>query len=105
EATGGARIDLAAAPLKYPGLAPWEILISEAQERMTVAVPPTELDGFLQLARRREVEATVLGEFTDSGRFVVEHGGESVCDLPLEFLHDGVPLPTLEARWAGARPQ
>src|SRR5690606_1865137 len=105
EATGGARIDLAAAPPKYPGLAPWEILISEAQERMTVAVPPTELEAFLQLARRREVEATVLGEFTASGRFMVEYSGESVCDLPLEFLHDGVPLPTLVARWAVARPQ
>src|SRR5690606_3266175 len=48
---------------------------------------------------RREVEATVLGEFTDDGRFVVTHGGRSVCDLPLGFLHEGVPLPTLEARW------
>jgi phosphoribosylformylglycinamidine synthase II len=103
--TGGARIDLAAAPLKYPGLAPWEVLISEAQERMTVAVPPTELDAFLQLARRREVEATVLGEFTNDGRFVVTHGDRMVCDLPLEFLHEGVPLPTLEARWSVARPQ
>ena len=99
EKTGGARIDLAAAPLKYPGLAPWEVLISEAQERMTVAVPPSELEAFLQLARRREVEATVLGEFTDDGRFVVTHAGRSVCDLSLEFLHEGVPLPTLEASW------
>jgi phosphoribosylformylglycinamidine synthase subunit PurSL len=99
EATGGARLDLAAAPLKYPGLAPWEILISEAQERMTVAVPPAQLDEFLTLARRREVEATVLGEFTDSGRFEVTHGEQRVCDLELEFLHEGVPLPTLEARW------
>jgi phosphoribosylformylglycinamidine synthase II len=102
--TGGARIDLAAAPLKYPGLAPWEVLISEAQERMTVAVPPTELDAFLQLARRREVEATVLGEFTNDGRFVVTHGERMVCELPLEFLHEGVPLPTLEARWSPPSP-
>ncbi|MFO7561171.1 MAG: AIR synthase-related protein [Enhygromyxa sp.] len=99
EATGGARIDLAAAPLKYPGLAPWEILISEAQERMTVAVPPSELEAFLRLAERREVEATVLGEFTDDGRFVVTYENQEVCDLPLDFLHEGVPLPTLEARW------
>lgn len=100
EATGGARIDLAAAPLKYPGLAPWEILISEAQERMTVAVPPTELDAFVELARRREVEASALGVFTDGGRFEVSHGETQVCDLGLEFLHEGVPLPTLEARWS-----
>lgn len=98
--TGGARIDLARAPLKYPGLAPWEILVSEAQERMTVAVPPADLDAFLELAARREVEATVLGEFTRDGRLVVTHGEQVVADLDLEFLHDGVPLPTLSARWS-----
>ena len=103
EATNGARIDLAAAPLKYPGLAPWEVLISEAQERMTLAIPPTELDEFLRLAERREVEATVLGEFTADGRFVVTYGDQQVCDLELEFLHEGVPLPTLAARWDHAR--
>jgi phosphoribosylformylglycinamidine synthase II len=98
--TGGAHIDLAAAPLKYPGLQPWEILISEAQERMTVAVPPAQLDAFLELAERREVEASVLGEFRDDGRLLVTHGASSVCDLELEFLHEGVPLPVLEAEWA-----
>ncbi|MEE9383937.1 MAG: AIR synthase-related protein [Nannocystaceae bacterium] len=99
EATGGARIDLAAAPVKYPGLAPWEILISEAQERMTLGVPAHCLDALLALAARREVEATVLGEFTDTGRFEVLYGDERVCDLDLTFLHAGVPLPVLSARW------
>lgn len=104
-ATGGARIDLAAAPLKYPGLAPWEILISEAQERMTLAVPKASIDAFLALARRREVEASVLGEFTDSGRLVVTHGQTPVCDLELAFLHDGLPRWPLRARWSPpARP-
>jgi phosphoribosylformylglycinamidine synthase len=97
--TGGARIDLAAAPLKYPGLKPWEILISEAHERITVAVPAVQLDAFLELAERREVEASVLGEFRDDGRLLVTHGETSVCDLELEFLHEGVPLPVLEACW------
>ncbi len=100
EATGGARIDLARAPLKYPGLAPWEILISEAQERMTIAVPPSELDAFLELAARREVEASVLGEFTTTGRFEVVYGELEVCDLALSFMHEGVPLPTLLACWS-----
>jgi len=99
EATGGARIDLALAPLKYPGLAPWEILISEAQERMTMAVPEPQLEAFLTLARRREVEASVLGEFTDDGYFRVAYGELEVATLGLEFMHGGVPLPTLEARW------
>ncbi len=98
EATGGARIDLARAPLKYPGLAPWEILISEAQERMTIAVPPEHLEAFMALAERREVEATVLGEFTDDGRFEVRHGERVVVDLPLEFLHEGWPKLPLSAR-------
>ena len=100
EATGGARIDLARALLKYPGLAPWEILISEAQERMSIAVPPEHLDAFMELARVREVEATVLGEFTDTGYFEVSHDGTPVAELSLEFMHAGVPLPTHRARWS-----
>lgn len=98
-ATGGAWIDLRRAPLKYPGLAPWEILVSEAQERMTVAVPPDRLDAFMELARRREVEATVLGAFTDDGRLRVLHGDEVAVDLPLELLHDGWPRARLRARF------
>ncbi|MCU0224493.1 MAG: AIR synthase-related protein [Acidobacteria bacterium] len=99
-APGGARLDLAAAPLKYHGLAPWEILLSEAQERMSVAVPPEKLDAFLELARRREVEATDLGEFTASGIFHVLHGERTVAWLPLAFLHDGLPPMKLVARHA-----
>lgn len=98
EATGGVRMDLARAPLKYPGLEPWEILISEAQERMTVAVPPEHLEAFLALAARREVEATVLGEFTDDGRLFVTYGDQTVVDLTLAFLHEGLPRQTLRAR-------
>lgn len=99
ELTGGAKIDLAKAPLKYSGLAPWEILVSEAQERMSVAVPPEHLEAFLSLANEMEVEATDLGAFSDSGRFVVEYAGVPVCDLCLEFLHEGVPLPSRRAKW------
>ena len=100
QSTGGVRIDLARAPLKYPGLAPWEILISEAQERMTLAVPPEKLAEFLALAKRREVEASVLGEFNNSGRMVVMFGDTVACDLALEFLHDGLPRWALRARWS-----
>ncbi len=100
EQPGGARMDLARAPLKYQGLAPWEILVSEAQERMTLAVPPDRLEAFLELAARREVEATDLGEFTDDGMFHVLYDGRTVCWLPLEFLHGGVPAMDLSARWS-----
>lgn len=99
EATGGARIDLARAPVKYPGLAPWQILVSEAQERMTVAVAPDDVEAFMALAESREVEASVLGEFTETGRFEVTYGDMPVADLDLAFLHDGLPRNVQLARW------
>ncbi len=97
--SGGAELDLAKAPLKYEGLQPWEILLSEAQERMSLAVPPDKLQEFLALAQRRDVEATALGRFTDAGALVVRYGERIVARLALAFLHDGCPRMTLEARW------
>jgi len=97
--SGGAEIDLAAAPLKYTGLQPWEIFLSEAQERMSLAVPPEHLDAFLALARRRDVEAVALGTFTDRGALVVRHGALLCGRLDLEFLHEGGPRLELTARW------
>ncbi len=94
---GGADIDLAKAPLKYGSLQPWEILVSEAQERMTLAVPPEKVDEFLELARRFEVEATVLGTFTDSGYFTVRYNDVTAAHLPMDFLHEGLPPMKLEA--------
>ncbi len=101
--SGGAELDLAKAPLKYEGLQPWEILLSEAQERMSLAVPQDSLEEFLELAARREVEATELGAFTDSGAFVVRYGSRVVAHIGLDFLHDGVPRMELEARWQPPR--
>ncbi|MEJ5376264.1 MAG: AIR synthase-related protein [bacterium] len=97
---GGCELHLERAPLKYQGLAPWEILISEAQERMTLAVAPEKIERFLELARRMGVEATVLGRFTDSGFFHVLYGGKTVAYLHMDFLHEGVPRMELEARWS-----
>jgi phosphoribosylformylglycinamidine synthase len=97
--SGGADLDLAKAPLKYEGLQPWEIFLSEAQERMSLAVSPDQLDALLALAARREVEATALGTFTASGALVVRYGDRVVADLDLEFLHEGGPRMLLEARW------
>jgi len=101
---GGARIDLADAPLKYAGLDPWEVLLSEAQERMTLAVPPETLGDFLALARRREVEATDLGEFTAEPVFHVQQAGRTIAHLDMDFLHDGCPTLQLEARWQPRTP-
>jgi phosphoribosylformylglycinamidine synthase len=100
---GGARLDLSRAPLKYQGLAPWEILVSEAQERMTLAVGPDRIERFLDLARRRQVEATVLGEFTADPYFHVLYGDETVAYLSMEFLHEGDPDLDLEAQWSPPR--
>lgn len=97
--SGGCDIHLADAPLKYPGLDPWEILISEAQERMTVIVAPDKVDKFLALSKRREVESTVVGKFTDSGRFDVHFGQDLAGSLDLEFLHHGLPPLRLKAVW------
>jgi len=99
EDTGGFELHLDRAPLKYPGLQPWEILISEAQERMTVAVAPDKLDEFMTLAREMDVEATDLGVFTDSGYYHCLYNGEPVTYLSMEFLHEGVPQLVIPARW------
>ncbi|MFW5490607.1 MAG: AIR synthase-related protein [Desulfovibrio sp.] len=99
EATGGCTIDLSKAPLKYDGLRPWEILLSEAQERMSMAVPQDKLEEFLAMGREMDVEVSVLGEFTDSGMFHVHYDGQPVVCLDMEFLHNGVPQMSLEAVW------
>jgi phosphoribosylformylglycinamidine synthase II len=87
----GCHVVLDKVPLKYPGMAPWEIWISESQERMTLAVPPEKFDVFMDLMDRREVEATEIGTFTDTGRCVVECNGDVVMDIELAFLHNGLP--------------
>jgi phosphoribosylformylglycinamidine synthase len=97
--TNGAVVYLDRAPLKYHGLAPWEIFVSEAQERMTIAAPPEKIEAFLSLAQEWNVEATDLGEFTDSGYLVVKYGTTTVADLAMDFLHDGLPPMRLTARW------
>ncbi|MBN1532748.1 MAG: phosphoribosylformylglycinamidine synthase [Spirochaetes bacterium] len=92
---GGFEVDLERVPLKYPGLSPWQIWVSESQERMTISVPEDRLDDFIDLMARRGVEATVIGRFTSSGRGIVRYHGEMVFDLDLGFLHDGLPRKSL----------
>ena len=96
--SGGCEIFLERCPLKYEGLDPWEILLSEAQERMTVIVSPQRIDEFLSLARRRDVEATVVGRFTDGGKLHVLYKEKTVAYIDLNFLHNP-PQMKLVARW------
>lgn len=93
----GARMDVSLAPTKYPGLKPYEYVVSESQERMSFAVAPEDLDEFLALSRKRNVESTVLGEFTDSGFFEIQFAGKTVGSLDMEFLHKGLPQMNLKA--------
>ena len=99
EYTNGCEIDLAKVPLKQAGLSAWEILVSESQERMTIAVKEEDCDAFDALAALHEVEATAVATFTDSGVFHVKYDATTVAYLPIEFLHDGVPQLQLESEW------
>ena len=95
----GAEVHLERVSLKYAGLAPWEIWLSEAQERMVVAVPPENLEELMQICEAEVVEATVLGTFTDTHKLQVFYEGALVADLDMEFLHNGIPQPIKEAVW------
>ncbi len=87
----GAEVELERAPLKYEGLSSTEIWISEAQERMVLAVPPASWPALKALCEGEGVEATDLGRFVDSGRLVLRHHGQNVADLAMDFLHEGRP--------------
>jgi phosphoribosylformylglycinamidine synthase len=90
-ASTGAEVELSRVPLKYEGLSYAEIWISEAQERMVVAVPPDRAAELEALARSEEVESTDIGEFTATGRLVLAYEGRRVADLDMRFLHGGRP--------------
>ncbi|MHB8857408.1 MAG: phosphoribosylformylglycinamidine synthase subunit PurL [Bellilinea sp.] len=95
--TLGGQVQLECVPLKYPGLAPWEIWLSEAQERMVLAVPPASLPALQTLCERYTVELTDIGQFEASGRIVVRYGQKTVLDLSNDFLHNGLPQRNLAA--------
>jgi len=97
--SGGAEIDLAGVPLKYPGLKPWEIFVSESQERMTLVVEPKNWQKLHDLAQFYETEVSSIGRFTSDGMLRVTFGEQKVALLPLDFLHDGVPRKELCAEW------
>ncbi len=97
----GARIDVTNLRLKFEGLLGWERLVSESQERMTVATSqPEKLEA---LAQEWKVEFDRLGELTDTGRFEVFYQGRPLVDLPLELLHEACPKLRLESSWTRAR--
>lgn len=88
--TNGAIVHLEKALVKYPGLSPFELMVSESQERMTFSVASESIDKFLELAEKRSVEASVIGEFNSSGFLSIFYEGKQVADLNLHFLHESL---------------
>ena len=98
--SGGCECDLAGAPLKYEGLQPWEVLVSEAQERMTLAVQPECREAFEALAKQRDVEVSFMGKYNDSGYFTVKQDGKVIASLDMDFLYEtGCPTLVMPGVW------
>ena len=95
----GAEVDLEQVPLKYAGLNYTEIWISEAQERMVIAVKPENLEAIKRIFDSENVESTVIGKFTDTKKLVLRYDGRQVAELDMDFLHDGVPKYSRKAVW------
>jgi phosphoribosylformylglycinamidine synthase subunit PurSL len=102
-AATGARINLERVPLKYSGLSYTEIWLSESQERMVLAVPPSKAEQMIDVFQSADVEATIIGEFTADKRLQLLFDNNLVADLSMEFLHDGVPQIEREAVWQPPR--
>ncbi|MEM2093421.1 MAG: phosphoribosylformylglycinamidine synthase subunit PurL [Candidatus Bathyarchaeia archaeon] len=82
----GATVALDKVPLKHPGMAPWEIYISESQERMLLAVPRENLDMALEIFEDEDVEATAIGKYTGDGLLQLYYADEKVAELEIQFL-------------------
>jgi phosphoribosylformylglycinamidine synthase II len=96
----GAEVDLEKAPLKYAGLNYTEIWISEAQERMVVAVKPENSEAITKIFDSENVESTVVGKFTNDKKLKLRYNGQQVGELDMDFLHDGVPKYSRKAVWS-----
>jgi phosphoribosylformylglycinamidine synthase len=97
-ATLGAEVQLDRVPLKYEGLSATEAWISEAQERMVLAVPPAAWERLAAVAAAEGVEATAIGSFTGTGRLVLRWHDHVAGELDCGFLHEGRPKQRLTAR-------
>jgi len=95
----GVEVDLEKIPLKYAGLNYTEIWISEAQERMVLAVEPENLKAIMKIFADENVEATVIGKFTGDKKLTLRYGGQKVGELDMEFWHEGLPKYSRKAVW------
>ena len=99
----GVRVNLEKVPLKYAGLSYTEIWVSESQERMLLAVPQDKAEPLMAIFRNEDVEASIIGEFTDNRRLQLYYNSNLVGDLDMEFLHNGLPQLEREALWQPPR--
>jgi len=95
----GAEVELEKVPLKYAGLNYSEIWISEAQERMVIAVKPENLEAIKKIFDDENVQSTVIGTFTDDKKLILRYKGQQVAEMDMDFLHDGVPKYSRKAVW------
>ncbi|QOR70224.1 phosphoribosylformylglycinamidine synthase subunit PurL [Ruania alkalisoli] len=87
---GGMHVDLENVLLRDPTLTAGEILMSESQERMMAVVAPDKLEEFLAITRRWDVETSVIGEVTGTGRLTIDHHGQRIVDVdPATVAHEG----------------
>jgi len=99
----GAEVNLEKVPLKYSGLSYTEIWISESQERMVLAASKRKVKALLKVFEDEDVEAVVIGKFTNTKRLKLFYKGHKVADLNMKFLHDGLPDIKRKAIWKAKR--
>ena len=97
--SNGCEVWLDKVPLKYEGLDMWEIWVSESQERMTISVKPDHIDRFMALSALHEVESTVIGVYTDTGKLHIKHGDNTCAYVDMDLLDKGFPSWQFEAVW------
>lgn len=97
--SNGCEVWLEKVPLKYDGLDLWEIWVSESQERMTIAVKPEHIDRFMALSHEHEVESTVIGTYTDTGKLHIKYHGTTCAYVDMDLLEKGFPRWEFKAHW------
>lgn len=96
----GLEMDLDLVPQRETGMSPYEILLSESQERMLVVVEPDKIDQVIAICDRWGLQSAVIGRVTEGDRYRVRHHGETVADIPVMTLVDDAPVYTREEKVA-----
>lgn len=95
----GAEVWLEKAPIKHAGIKPWEIWMSESQERMIITAPKQNITKIKQICEKEGTEATEIGKITDTKKLAVKYNGKKIIELDMNFLHNGLPKGRRKAEW------